>query len=214
MYLAWNLISFRNYLNIESHSFIFGLYIWVVKMALAWIKVWWNNPPFPELSVSSGLWFWDRVSIPLWGARPGSAVGQYWYKSSRGWWVLLLHFYSDDAIGCSSLCCFGLVSRQRLSRSVSYKALHWMLLNYCKRKFTLFHWLFRPVWHWSAILFSSAALVLGEADTFTFTLTLTESRTRYGWLFTPDINIHLGWFNHKLAAKNTGVNRAYIRFIL
>lgn len=81
----------------------------------------------------------------------------------------------------------------------------------CVYVFTSFyHWLFRPVWHRSTLLFPTAALLLAEADIST----LTDSRSRYGWLFTADINIHLEWFDQKFTELNTGVNRAYIAFIL
>lgn len=88
-----------------------------------------------------------------------------------------------------------------------------MLLNVCKWVCVLTsfcHWLFRPVWHWSALLFPTAALLLAEADAST----LTGSRFRYGWMFTADINIHLVWFDQKFTELNTCVNRAYITFIL
>lgn len=74
-----------------------------------------------------------------------------------------------------------------------------MLLNVCVWVFEsmcayfFLPLVFRPVWHRAALLFPTAALLLAEADTST----LTDSRSRYGWLFTADINIHLVWFEYR-----------------
>ncbi len=103
------------------------------------------------------------------------------------------------------LCWLGIST---MSFQVSFFIRENMLLNVCgwlcecMCAYFFLPLVFRPVWHRAALLFPTAALLLAEADTST----LTDSRSRYGWLFTADINIHLVLFDQKFTESNIGVN--------
>ncbi len=107
------------------------------------------------------------------------------------------------------LCWLGIST---MSFQVSFFLRENMLLNVCgwvcecMCAYFFLPLVFRPVWHRAALLFPTAALLLAEADTST----LTDSRSRYGWLFTADINIHLVLFDQKFTESNIGVNIALI----